>query len=149
VSYQCFVPGCPAQHESKYQVCEAKFSKKCLTFNEAFDQAQKAAMNWLPMGTHNTAMIREIRNGYAYGYAAALLAASPSETSCSGWQPLDTRPKEFESTYLVTNGLQVAPWIRGIIHNNAGTAWDWEYGSNIIGWMPLPSPLKTSTEPGT
>lgn len=61
------------------------------------------------------------------------------------WQPIDTRPKEYHSTYLVTNGRQVAPWIRGVIHNNTGTHWDWEYGSTIIAWMPLPEPPPSPT----
>lgn len=30
MSYQCFVPGCPANHASKYQVCEAKSSNQQL-----------------------------------------------------------------------------------------------------------------------
>lgn len=57
------------------------------------------------------------------------------------WMPIESRPSELNMTYLVTNEKgQVAPWIRGIIHNNVGTAWDWDFGSAITHWMPLPSP---------
>jgi hypothetical protein len=62
------------------------------------------------------------------------------------WQPISTRPKDDLITYLVTNGRQVAPWIRGVIHNNAGTAWDWDYGSSIVAWMPLPDPPASGLE---
>lgn len=42
-------------------------------------------------------------------------------------------------TFLVTNALgEVAPHISGIIHNNTGTAADWQYGEAITHWMPLP-----------
>ena len=34
----------------------------------------------------------------------------------------------------------VAPYIRGVIHNNIGTAHDWQYGEAITHWMPLPQP---------
>ena len=61
---------------------EAVSSKRDLTFNEAFERAQKAARNWLPVGSYNTTLLREIRNGYAYGYAAALLAEGAHETEC-------------------------------------------------------------------
>jgi hypothetical protein len=79
--------------------------------------------------------------------ACARITELESAAETTGeWRSIDTRPKDLDSTYLVTNGRQVAPWIRGVIHNNTGTPWDWDYGSNIIGWMPLPSPLKTSPE---
>lgn len=55
------------------------------------------------------------------------------------WQPIETRPTGHYETYLVTNGAgQVAPWSRGVIHNNPGTQWDWNYGDEITQWMPLP-----------
>lgn len=42
-------------------------------------------------------------------------------------------------TYLVANDKgQVAPHIRGVIHNNVGSHWDWNYGESITHWMPLP-----------
>jgi hypothetical protein len=58
------------------------------------------------------------------------------------WIPVTERPLprgEFE-TFLVTNDKgHVAPWIRGVIHNNVGTAWDWEYGARVTHWMPMPA----------
>ena len=59
------------------------------------------------------------------------------------WQPIETRPKGADETYLVANNKgQVAPWIRGVIHNNVGSAWDWAYGESITHWMPLPEAPK-------
>lgn len=59
----------------------------------------------------------------------------------SGWQPIETRPSDLLSTYLVANSRgQVAPLIRGVIHNNTGTPWDWEYGEAVTHWMPMPDP---------
>lgn len=69
-------------------------SKKDLTFNEAFDRAQKAALDWLPIGSYSTALLREMRNGYAYGYAAALLAKDAHETKAPQLQPIFTVPKD-------------------------------------------------------
>ena len=55
------------------------------------------------------------------------------------WQPIETRPEGAGQTYLVANSKgQVAPWIRGVIHNNPGTAHDWQYGEAATHWMPLP-----------
>jgi hypothetical protein len=71
----------------------------------------------------------------------ARLALSTA-TPAGEWLPPDARPAT--GTYLVTNGTHVAPWINGIIHNNAGTQWDWSYGEAIIGWQPLPAPLAAS-----
>lgn len=57
------------------------------------------------------------------------------------WQPIETRPQNLTDTYLVVNTKgQVAPWIKGVIHNNTGTKWDWDYGEAITHWMPLPEP---------
>ena len=57
------------------------------------------------------------------------------------WQPIETRPKGFEQTYLVANAKgQVAPLIRGVIHNTTGTPWDWDYGESVTNWMPMPEP---------
>ena len=55
------------------------------------------------------------------------------------WQPIETAPKDGE-TYLVADAGRgmVAPHIRGVIHNNSGTAYDWQYGEAATHWMPLP-----------
>lgn len=50
-------------------------------------------------------------------------------------------------TYLVTDGMHVAPYIRGVIHNNVGTCCDWRYGEAIIAWMHLPEPPFAGPEP--
>jgi len=69
-------------------------------------------------------------------------------TSPSGWQPINTRPTDPDATYLVANGRgQVAPWIRGVIHNNVGSVWDWEYGEAVTHWMPLPPPPTPGEHP--
>lgn len=74
------------------------------------------------------------------------LGSVSPEPAGGQWQSIDTRPQSLESAYLVTNGKQVAPWIRGVIHNAPGTACDWEYGSYIIGWMPFPAPSYVPTK---
>ena len=55
------------------------------------------------------------------------------------WQPIETAPKDGV-TYLVADAVRgmVAPHIRGVIHNNPGTAHDWQYGEAATHWMPLP-----------
>lgn len=60
------------------------------------------------------------------------------------WRTLETRPLPTAlDTYLVANAKgQVAPCIRGIIYNSPGTANDWNYGEEVIAWMPLPDPPK-------
>ena len=59
----------------------------------------------------------------------------------SEWQPIETRPVNSDGTYLVANKKgQVAPWIRGVIHNNVESPWDWSYGETVTHWMPLPEP---------
>ena len=57
------------------------------------------------------------------------------------WQPIETMPKDGGS-YLVADAVRgnVAPYVRGVIHNNTGTHWDWQYGEAITHWMPLPPP---------
>lgn len=68
-------------------------------------------------------------------------ALSAPQVAPEGWQPIETRPPNLSDTYLVANeNGQVAPWIRGVIHNNPGTAWDWDYVSTTTHWMPLPNP---------
>ena len=57
------------------------------------------------------------------------------------WQPIETRPHGYNLTYLVVNKKgHVAAWIRGVIHNTAGTPSDWGNGDGITHWMPLPEP---------
>jgi len=70
--------------------------------------------------------------------AIAALQAEPQ-----GWMPIETAPKDG-STYLVADAVRgmVAPHIRGVIHNNPGTAHDWQYGEAATHWMPLPTPPK-------
>ena len=59
------------------------------------------------------------------------------------WVPAAAMPVPRDGgSYLVadaTRGL-VAPHIRGVIHNNPGTTWDWQYGGAITHWMPMPEP---------
>jgi hypothetical protein len=44
---------------------------------------------------------------------------------------------------------QTAPWIRGVIHNNPGTAHDWDFGEAITGWRAIPAaaPASAAKEP--
>ena len=64
---------------------------------------------------------------------------------CNAWNPAETMPKDENLSLLVTNKKgQVAPYIRGVIHNNVGSAWDWNYGESITGWRPLPTPPLTT-----
>lgn len=60
------------------------------------------------------------------------------------WQPIETAPKDPMAMYLIANAGtgHVAPCIRGIIHCNPGTSWDWNYGESATHWMPLPPPPK-------
>ncbi len=65
-----------------------------------------------------------------------VLTAEPS-----GWRPIETAPSEMPRAYLIANASgQVAPHIDGVIHNVAGSAWDWNYGESITSWQPLPQP---------
>ena len=71
-----------------------------------------------------------------------LLDAANEELNKRKWLPIETRPKGDE-TYLVTNEIkQVAPVVRGIVQNNPGTIWDWNYFYEAIAWMPMPDALK-------
>lgn len=55
------------------------------------------------------------------------------------WLDIETAPKDELTTYLVKNRLgQVAPIVRGVIQNNVGTPWDWNWGAPATGWMPMP-----------
>jgi hypothetical protein len=51
-------------------------------------------------------------------------------------------------SYLVADAAtgSVAPYTRGMIHNNPGTPNDWQYGEAITHWMPLPSAPNASHE---
>lgn len=74
--------------------------------------------------------------------ADATKAEPPNE---SQW--IVGRPPKDDGTYLIENRKgQVAPYIRGIIHNNAGSPHDWEFGEAITGWMPLPRASETKPE---
>ncbi len=61
----------------------------------------------------------------------------------SEWQPIETMPRDGGTCIVGAAGCGlVAPHIQGVIHNNPGTAWDWQYGEAITHWMPLPEPPK-------
>lgn len=69
-------------------------------------------------------------------------AKSGSERNC-GWIAVTDRPmpNDLGGSHLVANARgQVAPCIRGVIANNVGTAYDWNYGEPVTHWMPMPSP---------
>lgn len=57
-----------------------------------------------------------------------------------GWISVEDRPIPRDGgTFLVAGaGGQVVPYIRGVLHNNVGSPWDWNYGEAITHWMPLP-----------
>ena len=78
-----------------------------------------------------------------YIWNAAEGAAIAALQEPQGWGPIETAPKDG-STYLVADAVRgmVAPHIRGVIHNNPGTAHDWQYGEAATHWMPLPTPPK-------
>jgi hypothetical protein len=76
---------------------------------------------------------------FACYMAHCLQAAHYKRPEVGTWISVETQQRPDEGTYLVANAKgQVAPWIRGVIHNNVGSAWDWEYGEAITHWMPLP-----------
>ena len=68
-----------------------------------------------------------------------LYTTPPQRKPLTDWQPIETAPKDG-SSYLIADCVRgfVAPDIRGVIHNNPGTSWDWEYGEQATHWMPLP-----------
>jgi hypothetical protein len=91
----------------------------------------------------NCPIARQERD-YLQDCYAAMLAAAPAADG--GWLPMDSFPHDG-GTYLVMNSKgEVAPHIRGIIHNNIGTANDWHYGEAVTGWQPLPAPAKAKGE---
>jgi hypothetical protein len=69
----------------------------------------------------------------------ALAQPAAPDAQPVAWQPIETMPEDGGS-YLVADAVRgmVAPRIRGVIHNNPGTAHDWQYGEAITHWMPLP-----------
>lgn len=65
---------------------------------------------------------------------AALSAARKDDGWISGHPPKD------DGTYLVANDTgQVAPLIRGVIHNNIGSHHDWNFGEAITAYRLLPA----------
>lgn len=57
------------------------------------------------------------------------------------WLDIETAPKGEIETYLVKNKIgQVAPIVRGVIQDNVGTQWDWNWGEPATAWMPMPKP---------
>ncbi len=58
------------------------------------------------------------------------------------WIPVEVQHYPSDgSTFLVASASgQVAPHVRGIIHNNVGSPWDWNYGEAITHWAPMPDP---------
>lgn len=77
----------------------------------------------------------------------AFIASARIKEANSGWRPIETRPDGISESYIVADAVRglVAPWVRGVIHSNTGTAWDWHYGEAVTHWMPLPDP--PTTEP--
>ena len=85
------------------------------------DMVVDASATWLPVGP-------------------LYLHPSPPE-GMAGWMPIETRPVNYQGSYLLANGEgQVAPVVDGVIHNNIGTTHDWRYGEAATHWMPLPAP---------
>lgn len=86
----------------------------------------------------------------AFGSARCELVSRFVDAATSReWVPVSERPLPRDGgTYLVTCAAgYVTPHIRGVIHNNVGTPWDWDYGGAITGWMPLPAPMAASVPP--
>lgn len=69
--------------------------------------------------------------------------------AASQWRPYSTMPSDGGS-YLVADAERgfVAPYTRGLIHNNPGTPHDWQYGEAITHWMPLPAAPSEPTKEG-
>ena len=69
--------------------------------------------------------------------------AALSEAKAGGWVAVEQAPlPRDDGSYLVANAARgvVAPYVRGVIHNNTGTNWDWNYGDSVSHWQPLPAP---------
>lgn len=78
-------------------------------------------------------------------HQAERLAKKPEAAGEGHWIAIAERPTPRDGeSFLVTNGRHVVPHIRGVIHNNTGSPWDWNYGESITHWMPLPSPPAAS-----
>lgn len=76
----------------------------------------------------------------------ALYSDSPSQPP-GAWR--SGRPPNNGDSYIVANDKgQVAPYVRGIIHNNVSTPWDWNYGEAIVAWQPLPTYSTATKEAG-
>lgn len=75
-------------------------------------------------------------------YFREILTALARRPAPEGWIAVSERPLPKDGgTYLVcAQSGQVAPHIRGIIHNNTGDAMHWQYGEAIAYWQPLPAP---------
>ena len=87
-------------------------------------------------------MTDQADNTHTPAPAAEPLALRLSE-GLGAWLPIATVPMPRDSgSYLVADAVRglVAPHIRGVIHNNPGSVWDWQYGEAITHWMPLPAP---------
>lgn len=80
--------------------------------------------------------------------ALALRAALQAR---EGWVSVEDvpLPKLCESYLVANKSGQVAPHIRGVIHNNVGTANDWAYGESITHWMPLPAAPAADAQKGS
>ena len=73
----------------------------------------------------------------------ANIRAALSEAKAGGWVAVEQAPlPRDDGSYLVANAARgvVAPYVRGVIHNNTGTNWDWNYGDSVSHWQPLPAP---------
>ena len=86
---------------------------------------------------------------YMAAFAAIIRAAQDEAfavgaASVSQWRTMEDAGDDANDkplAYLVANAKgQVAPLIRGIIHNTVGSPWDWNYGEAITHWMPRPTP---------
>lgn len=76
-------------------------------------------------------------------------APQPSD----GWISVnDERLPDDSGSYIIANQpLQmVAPLVGGVIRNNVGTKWDWDFGVPITHWQPIPAaPAAQGDEPFT
>ncbi len=73
---------------------------------------------------------RAYQVGYAAGQAAALRSAPPVGARVTGWQPIETAPKDG-----VTEVLMYDPVLGMAVWPSANSPWP-----NVTHWMPLPEP---------
>ncbi len=94
----------------------------------------------------------EVANFILKAWSEISLAMQHNGEACAiesalqpGWRDIESAPKDG-SSYLVADAERgfVAPHIRGVIHNNPGTNWDWQYGEAVTHWMPLPPAPKAT-----